>query len=197
MNKKELRTKTNELKKLANNLKKEKISQVINDTNEAEIVIYLNESDIYDDYSDPNEPMLKDDFFKVLEQKCEFIPYKYPLKIKIINNSGLTFSKDIKEMIYNHYLIMISKKQLELKKNSVIALALLIIGIVLYIIYFFFQFAYPNQLLFNEIFSIAATFCIWETVDYWLIMRSGLRNEFLFLVRLALAKVEMLEDKKN
>ena len=91
------------------------------------------------------------------------------------------------------------KDLLEIKEKTrnckVIAGVLLGFGIIFLSIYFVLQITSENE-IFDEIISIIGSFCIWETIDYFIIRRGELRRDYYRFLRLANAEVKIINKNK-
>lgn len=127
-----------------------------------------------------------------IESQAYFIPTEYPLNIRlhgVKEEEREKFTKKIKE----HYWIRLADTKDDLRRNGIISLVLLLVGIALYLAYFLVLIAFENQPIFNEILSVSATFSVWEAVDYFMINRSALRIKQLHIAQLALLKTSYVD----
>lgn len=156
-------------------------------------VIYvncLNEEDIFESYSYQSQKSLNPAIYDFIDSKVYLIPAAYPVEIRFVNKA---FSKheveEIREIIKEHYSLILRDKLIDLRINMIKITALLIIGIVLLGIYFSLQLADMGS-LFMEFLSIAGTFALWEAVDFYILERKQVENERFNAGQMALASIQ-------
>lgn len=181
----------------AKELRKYAIEKYVNKDGIAQIKIYLNNDELYDSFSNPLDPELNPAIFDYIDKEAYYIPVEYPLEIIVVSEDKNMDIKRVEELIKKHYWKRLADLDDDLHKNKYISLSLLLFGIVLYALYFTFEVALPSRALFNEIFSVAATFLVWEAVDYWVLQRGQTKINYLNTSQLALAKVSAQELKGN
>lgn len=165
-------------------------TKYIDEEKNANIHIYINNSDLYDSYSNPNKPELSSDFIEHIEKDAFFIPVEYPLILHIHSRDSINLNY-VNEKLKEHYWKELANKDAELKKNRWISRILLMLGILFLALYFFLEFREGTNVIFAEIFSITGSFAVWEAVDYALLNRGALRIERLNLAQLALIELKM------
>lgn len=193
--KNKLKTKAKDLIKFSKKMNEEKIAKIIDLDKKAHIAVCLKEEVIENRFSE--QLTINDDFYEYIEKNAKIVPFQYPIVLDINNCQSQIAGEEIKTIIINHYLLNLLEKRKELKRNKLISIFLFVIGIILYSFYFVYEYFHPEQMLFNEIFSISATFCIWETVDYALIMRGEIRNAFLFNVRMVESTINIINQDET
>jgi len=180
-------------------LRKYAIEKYVNKDGIAQIKIYLKNEELYDSFSNPLDPELNPAIFDYIEQEAYYIPVEYPLEIIVVSEDKNMDIQRIENLIKKHYWKRLADLDDDLHKNKYISLSLLVLGIILYALYFTFEVALPDKTLFNEIFSVAATFLVWEAVDYWVLQRGQIKIDYLNTSQLASAKVysQKLETVKK
>ncbi|MEA4875426.1 hypothetical protein [Anaerorhabdus sp.] len=150
----------------------------------------LNEEDIFESYSYQSQKSLNPAIYDFIDSKVYPIPAAYPVEIRFVNKA---FSKheveEIREIIKEHYSLILRDKLIDLRINMIKITALLIIGIVLLGIYFSLQLADMGS-LFMEFLSIAGTFALWEAVDFYILERKQVENERFNAGQMALASIQ-------
>lgn len=164
----------------------------IDENDVANIDVYMNEKSVFNDFSNPNDPEISNELIDYIESQAHYIPVTYPINIRIHSEKELDqelISRKLKE----HYWKQLADQDDDLKNNGIISLILFLTGAVLLSLYFIFQFVEGINLVFNEIFSIAATFLIWESVDYYFLNRNAIKIRRLDTTQLAMADVEIIK----
>lgn len=164
----------------------------IDENDVANIDVYMNEKSVFNDFSNPNDPEISNELIDYIESQAHYIPVTYPIKIRIHSEKELDqelISRKLKE----HYWKQLADQDDDLKNNGIISLILFLTGAVLLSLYFIFQFVEGINLVFNEIFSIAATFLIWESIDYYFLNRNAIKIRRLDTAQLAMADVEIIK----
>lgn len=164
----------------------------IDENDVANIDVYMNEKSVFNDFSNPNDPEISNELIDYIESQAHYIPVTYPINIRIHSEKELNqelISRKLKE----HYCKQLADQDDDLKNNGIISLILFLTGAVLLSLYFIFQFVEGINLVFNEIFSIAATFLIWESVDYYFLNRNAIKIRRLDTTQLAMADVKIIK----
>lgn len=164
----------------------------IDENDVANIDVYMNEKSVFNYFSNPNDPEISNELIDYIESQAHYIPVTYPINIRIHSEKELDqelISRKLKE----HYWKQLADQDDDLKNNGIISLILFLTGAVLLSLYFIFQFVEGINLVFNEIFSIAATFLIWESVDYYFLNRNAIKIRRLDTTQLAMADVEIIK----
>lgn len=150
----------------------------------------LNEEEIFETYSFQSQKSLNPDIYDFIDSKVYPIPAAYPVEIRFVNKA---FSKQevdaIRDIIKEHYSLILRDKLIDLRINMIKITALLIIGTVLLGIYFSLQIADLGS-IFMEFLSIAGTFALWEAVDFYILERKQVESERCNAGQMALASIQ-------
>lgn len=150
----------------------------------------LNEEEIFETYSFQSQKSLNPDIYDFIDSKVYPIPAAYPVEIRFVNKA---FSKQevdaIRDIIKEHYSLILRDKLIDLRINMIKITALLIIGTVLLGIYFSLQIADLGS-IFMEFLSIAGTFALWEAVDFYILERKQVESERYNAGQMALASIQ-------
>ena len=90
-----------------------------------------------------------------------------------------------------HYTVILNDKRIDLKYNFITILSLFTLGLILLIIYFTINTAEVGDVL-SEVLSIAASFALWEAVDYFLLERTDISKERLNAGQLAISEIRFI-----
>lgn len=160
----------------------------------AHINVYVTKETIYNPLTNPENPDISDDIINYIDKESYFIPTDYPIEIDVHSEDELD-EKHIENKLKEHYWKELADKDDDLKNNRIIYILLFIVGALFLSLFFVLKNNASTKDLFVEIFSIAATFLIWEAVDYSMIVRNALKIQYLNAAQLALVKV-CVRDKK-
>ncbi len=168
----------------------------IDENGVANIHIYTKAETIYNPLTDPERPELADEIIDFIDSESYYIPTEYPIKVVLHSEDDLDESY-IESKLKEHYWKKLADKDDDLKNNRIISLVLFFIGVVLLSAYFLLESLPQTKDLFNELFSIAASFSVWESVDYSLLNRNALKIEYLNIAQLALIQVIISDNERN
>lgn len=172
--------------KKINNLK-------IND-NEAYISILVKDyNSIISDFSLIEQPVLKNEFIEVIEQRAEIIPLDYPFVLEIHNKNFSAEEKiTIRKLIKNRFTFMYINKQAELKRLKQKTIYLLLAGIITFIIS---MFVYRIETLvpFFEILNFISWYSIWEGIELVIFEQDDLKEKIIKYKHLS--KIRVVYDK--
>lgn len=147
----------------------------------------------YDMLSIGNQATLNQEIYDFIDRKAYYIPIRYPIVIQFENvqiNEEEQFY--ITSLINEHYTLILKDKRIDLQYNFITILTLFVLGIILLIIYFTINTAEVGN-VFSEILSIAASFSLWEAVDYFLIERRNIGKEKFNAGQLTISEIRFIE----
>lgn len=135
---------------------------------EAYLDVYLKDETLFEPFSNPINPRIREDVYDYLIQDLARIPVGAPLNVNfhIFNDDNYN---NVSPIFHEHFWEELATVKTRLKKTRFISVLLFSLGIILYMIYFTFIYFLERQLIFKEVISITATFLIWESVDYFLL----------------------------
>lgn len=143
---------------------------------------------LYSPYSDKKD--LDTDLLDYIERTAYSVPIDRPLTVSFLSvpeeereNVSATYKK--------YFELKFNDKCLDLKICYFKAIILLVLGF----IFFGFALAFSRfNILWglNEICTVAASFTMWESVDFFLLERSNIKAEKLDSAQLLLAKIEFI-----
>ena len=169
---------------MANRHFSDKYSEICDD---GSVRIRVNtEGGLYSPYSDKRD--LDADMLDYIESTAYNIPIDRPLTINF--SSVPDEDRENVKSAYNKYFeLKFNDKCLDLRICYIKAIVLLVLGFI------FFGCAVAASRFdilwgLNEIFTVAASFTMWESVDFFLLERSNIKAEKLDAAQLLLAKIE-------
>lgn len=148
----------------------------------------------YDMLSIGNQATLNQEIYDFIDRKAYYIPIRYPIVIQFENvqiNEKEQFY--ITNLIKEHYTLILKDKRIDLQYNFITILTLFVLGIILLIIYFTINTAEVGN-VFSEILSIAASFSLWEAVDYFLIERKNIGKEKFNAGQLTISEIRFIKQ---
>lgn len=164
----------------------EKYSEICED---GSVRIRVNaEGGLYSPYSDKQD--LDTGMLDYIESTAYNIPIDRPLTISF---SSVPEEERVNVMAaYNKYFeLKFNDKCLDLKICYIKAIVLLVLGFIFFgcaVVVSRFDLLWGL----NEIFTVAASFTMWESVDFFLLERSNIKAEKLDAAQLLLAKIEFI-----
>lgn len=161
----------------------------------AHIHVYVDKNTIYNPLTNPSSPDISDDIIDYIDSESHFIPAEYPMEIDIHSNDDLD-EKYVESKLKQHYWKQLADKYDDLKNNRIIAATLFVVGLLMLGLYFVLESIPAAEEFFNEIFSIIASFLLWEAIDYALINGNALKIEYLNVAQLALVNVIIKNKEK-
>lgn len=186
------------IKELKNDVKNRKtlkefaLERYVDDEGIANIHVEINEDNTFEQYAIEQNKTLSQELLEYIESEAYYIPVIYP--IRIIFHANFDIKEDeIEKMLKDYYWKKTVDKNDDLRTNRLISNTLFGIGVLFMIIYFIFEFNPNANILFTEIFSIIASFAIWEAVDYFIIGRNEIKIQYLNTVQLAKAKIKVIK----
>lgn len=156
----------------------------------AVINVYVSKENLFSSFSKPGEPELSNDFFEYIEEQANFIPVEYPISVVVHTEEDVDASY-IEKKFREHYYIQLIDKEDDLKRNKITSILLFSLGLILLSVYFTLTLVPNVNILFNEVFSIAGSFSIWEAVDYFLINRNAIKIQYYNIAQLSLSKISI------
>lgn len=148
----------------------------------------------YDMLSIGNQATLNQEIYDFIDRKAYYIPIRYPIVIQFenvqINEKEQLY---ITNLIKEHYTLILKDKRIDLQYNFITILTLFVLGIILLIVYFTINTAEVGN-VFSEILSIAASFSLWEAVDYFLIERKNIGKEKFNAGQLTISEIRFIQQ---
>lgn len=161
-------------------------------------VIYVNAYDgieWFDKLSIGNQVTLNQDIYDFIDRKAYYIPIRYPIIIQFVNvDLNEKEQNQIIRLIKEHYTLILNDKRIDLHFNFITILSLFTLGIILLIIYFTINIAEVGEII-SEVLSIAASFALWEAVDYFLLERKDISKERLNAGQLSISEIRFITQK--
>lgn len=161
-------------------------------------VIYVNAYDgieWFDKLSIGNQVTLNQDIYDFIDRKAYYIPIRYPIIIQFVNvDLNEEEQNQIIRLIKEHYTLILNDKRIDLHFNFITILSLFTLGIILLIIYFTINIAEVGEII-SEVLSIAASFALWEAVDYFLLERKDISKERLNAGQLSISEIHFITQK--
>nr|WP_294494229.1 hypothetical protein [uncultured Anaerosporobacter sp.] len=158
-------------------------------------VIYVNAYDgieWFDKLSIGNQVTLNQDIYDFIDRKAYYIPIRYPIIIQFVNvDLNEKEQNQIIRLIKEHYTSILNDKRIDLHFNFITILSLFTLGIILLIIYFTINMAEVGEII-SEVLSIAASFALWEAVDYFLLERKDISKERLNAGQLSISEIRFI-----
>lgn len=158
-------------------------------------VIYVNAYDgieWFDKLSIGNQVTLNQDIYDFIDRKAYYIPIRYPIIIQFVNvDLNEKEQNQIIRLIKEHYTSILNDKRTDLHFNFITILSLFTLGIILLIIYFTINIAEVGEII-SEVLSIAASFALWEAVDYFLLERKDISKERLNAGQLSISEIRFI-----
>lgn len=155
-------------------------------------VIFLNAYDDiewFDKLSTGNQVILNQEIYDYIDRKAYYIPIGYPIIIQFVNVVLNEMEQNlIIRLIKEHYSLILNDKRIDLQINFITILSLFTLGIILLIIYFTINIAEVGEII-SEVLSIAASFALWEAVDYFLLERKDISKERLNAGQLTISEI--------
>ena len=132
---------------------------------------------------------LNGEIYEYIGNKTYIIPVKYSITL-CFHHDGISEEEQnkIRELIEEHYMLVLHDKKVDLGINAIKVLGLGIVGALLLSMYFVLQVTSIQQ-LFMEFLSIAGTFALWEAVDFYLLERREIQQERLNAGQIVLSHV--------
>lgn len=156
----------------------------------ANIDIYVTKDQLFDPLTNPENPEISQDIIQLIERESNYIPIEYPIRVRFHSSDNLD-KEYVEKKLKEYYWKQLADKDDDLKNNAYISIILLIIGVVLLSSYLVIRRVGHIQDILGEILSVAGTFAIWESVDYFLLNRNAIKIQKLNVAQLALLDVEI------
>jgi len=151
----------------------------------------------YDPLSIGNQVSLNQDIYDFIDRKAYYIPIRYPIIIQFENvDLNEKEQNHITSLIKEHYTLILKDKRIDLQFNFITILTLFVLGIILLIVYFTLNTAELGD-VFSEILSIAASFALWEAVDYYLLERRKIASERFNAGQLTISEIRFISQNSN
>lgn len=158
-------------------------------------IIFVNAYDgieWFDKLSIGNQVTLNQDIYDFIDRKAYYIPIRYPIIIQFVNvDLNEKEQNQIIRLIKEHYTSILNDKRIDLHFNFITILSLFTLGIILLIIYFTINMAEVGEII-SEVLSIAASFALWEAVDYFLLERKDISKERLNAGQLSISEIRFI-----
>lgn len=165
--------------------------------NNAIIRIYAYEGmEWFDKLSTGNQATLNQDIYDFIDRKAYYIPIRYPIIIQFENvELNEEEQHQIIRLIKEYYALILNDKRIDLHFNFITILSLFTLGIILLIIYFTMNTAEVGA-IFSEVLSIAASFALWEAVDFFLLERKSISKERWNAGQLTISEIRFIAIEK-
>lgn len=165
--------------------------------NNAIIRIYAYEGmEWFDKLSTGNQATLNQDIYDFIDRKAYYIPIRYPIIIQFENiELNEEEQHQIIRLIKEYYALILNDKRIDLHFNFITILSLFTLGIILLIIYFTMNTAEVGA-IFSEVLSIAASFALWEAVDFFLLERKSISKERWNAGQLTISEIRFIAKEK-
>ena len=165
--------------------------------NNAIIRIYAYEGmEWFDKLSTGNQATLNQDIYDFIDRKAYYIPIRYPIIIQFENvELNEEEQHQIIRLIKEYYALILNDKRIDLHFNFITILSLFTLGIILLIIYFTMNTAEVGA-IFSEVLSIAASFALWEAVDFFLLERKSISKERWNAGQLTISEICFIAKEK-
>lgn len=131
---------------------------------------------------------LDDGVLGYIEDKAYYVPIDRPLKI-CFEGVAKEDRQAVVDAYKKYFNLKFNDKCLDLKICNIKSIALMLIGIAILTIGVLIERFLPIMLL-SEILTVAASFSMWESVDFFLLERTNVKTEKLDTAQLLLAKIE-------
>lgn len=170
--------------------KKRIMEEALRPGDDAEIDVNLTaDTSLFEPFASEENADIHPDIYAYIERKAYYIPLGVHL---VLHFRGEGLSKETKatvqERYRRHYSREILDKKDDLRSNFIKSLVLSIFGAIVLGVYLYLSVKSENA-LFLELLSVAGSFAVWESVDYFLIERTAIRHETMNTVQLAEATV--------
>lgn len=150
----------------------------------------------FDKLSIGNQATLNQDIYDFIDRKAYYIPIRYPIIIQFENvELNEEEQNQIIRLIKEYYASILFDKRIDLHFNFITILSLFILGIILLIIYFTMNTAEVGA-VFSEVLSIAASFALWEAVDFFLLERKNISKERWNAGQLTISEIRFITKEK-
>ncbi|MGN0804518.1 MAG: hypothetical protein ACI4MS_03955 [Candidatus Coproplasma sp.] len=144
------------------------------------------EGGLYSPYSDKRD--LDSGMLEYIEDTAYYIPIDRPLTVNI-SCVPQEERENVKRVYKKYFELKFNDKCLDLKICYVKAIVLLVLGFLFFggaILFSHFDLLWGM----NEIFTVASSFTMWESIDFFLLERANIKAEKLDTAQLLLAKIE-------
>lgn len=153
-----------------------------------------------DDYlevrSNDSRLSLNPEIVEYVEKESYYVPITYPIRVEVKSDLDETARKNFKELYHRHYDREFNDKNLDLSINRIKAFLLLLAGVILLSISFLVSTVYTGKVL-TEFLYIAASFLMWECVDYFLFVCGESKVAKLNAAQLAIAEITFVDEQNN
>ncbi|HAS56312.1 MAG TPA: hypothetical protein DCR94_03535 [Firmicutes bacterium] len=176
-----------ELKEGKLNLFEDHTSSLLEEDGRAHIKVDLRNEEIYEPYS--GKEKLNTSLFEHIQNEVRYIKPVCPICLDFyIDKKDEMDIEKITSLYEKTARFAFASASNELRKNRIVIVVSLVLGILFLIAYELFMFLF-NGNFFGEIISIASWVFIWEAVDRYFFTRLGIQKDGLLLARLASAKL--------
>lgn len=148
----------------------------IKDADGCAVVNVTLKDDIYNPLGTDDNRDLNDEIYDYIETQTNIVPSEIPLKIRFHGDMNTEEQSKIKDAMKKHYTLKSLDLSWDLAANFRKALLLIIFGVAMLALYFYFSFT-SDRYFFTEILSIIGSFSLWEAADALLLERPGLKRE--------------------
>lgn len=148
-------------------------------------------NDFLDSKSTKGFEVLSQDFIDYIEKQAYYVPTRYNLKITLQGKAATEENIElIKKLWEKHYTLELNDKNDDLRIAKLTSIILFTIGALFFVGTAIISTFKINEIL-KEFCSIAATFSLWEAVDYILIEASNCRIRRFDTAQLLFAEIDI------
>ena len=145
---------------------------------------------IFSDYNYDSNEVLNSNLEEFLVEKVKNIPPKVNLRVKIFTDDCVD-ENEVKVAYKNKFKGDFEELEQELKRNTLFALTMLILG-VLFMGFLILEIYFLNNYILSTILEIAVWVFVWEAVDSFFLERSSIRRKRYQMARLYYADLEVV-----
>lgn len=161
----------------------------INENGEAVIDVFCNNDQLFTSFSGDKKSKLSNDIISFIDDEVYNIPTNVPVIVNFIDEQ-LTREEEVavERAYHEHYGLIFKDKSVDVRLNSVKSLALAILGAVLLSVSYLLNKINVGD-FFREFMSIAASFSLWESVDFFFLERKDLMIQRLNAAQMAVSRI--------
>ncbi len=159
------------------------------------IDLLLNKDNVYNTFSSEKQESLNPEIFEYISRSIEYTSYKRIVLNIITEIKNKKDRAEIVNLIQRHYYVNLIKARKKYKKEFRKAMTLLCLGAIILGVYLYLTIS-DNAFL-SEITSIIGSFAIWESLDFFLLSRNDVKEEYRAAIDLLSAKIVFEDEKKS
>lgn len=160
------------------------------------VVLEINCSDInalYNTYSPDNNRDISNDIYNYIIEQAYFVPFEYNIILLLKGDFPKETQEYIRMKMKQHYNMLLEDKIKKVRTNTFKSLGLFSLGMALFFLIYLMT-KIDNTQFVRDILSIAATFALWETVNYYILDRRSLKWELYDAAQLAFCDIAFPND---